>query len=155
MRGEALGLVYSRVTQLITAPDAPPFVGLAAERPRVAQRCASCNRALKKRGAAEHQVRWPAESVRGRGHAAVPRLASRYDRAVHSRDTSAEAAAIQHEAYRRIGSVGRFNIAAELTNVVRELARAGIRKRHPEYSSEQVSKELARYIYPLNTARED
>jgi hypothetical protein len=83
------------------------------------------------------------------------RPASRYDRPVHSRDTSPEAAAIQHEAYRRIGSVGRFNIAAELTNVVRELARAGIRKRHPEYSSEQVSKELARYIYPLNTARED
>jgi len=69
---------------------------------------------------------------------------------VHARDTSPEAAAIQEEAYRRIGPSGRFNIAADLSNVVRDLARAGIRLRHPEYTSEQVSKELARYIYRLN-----
>jgi len=77
---------------------------------------------------------------------------------MHARDTSAEAAAVQQEAYRRLGAVGRFNIAAELTNAVRELARVGIRRRHPGYSPEQISAELARYIYRVsrtNTTRED
>jgi hypothetical protein len=75
---------------------------------------------------------------------------------MHARDTSAEAAAIQEEAYRRIGAVGRFNIAAELTNVVRELARAGIRRRHPDFTPEQVSNELARFTYRLDiSSRED
>lgn len=63
------------------------------------------------------------------------------------RDTSAEAAAIQYEVYRCLGPSGRFRIAAELTNVVRDLARAGIRKRHPDYSPEQVADELVRMIY--------
>ena len=48
---------------------------------------------------------------------------------------------------------GLFNIAIELTNVVRELALVGIRRRHPDFSSEQVSQELARYIYRLNRSR--
>jgi hypothetical protein len=63
---------------------------------------------------------------------------------MRSRDTTPEAAAIQEAAYRRIGPTGRFNIAAELSNVVRELARAGIRRRHPDYTAEQISEELAR-----------
>jgi hypothetical protein len=68
---------------------------------------------------------------------------------MHARDTSAEAAAIQEEAYRRIGPEGRFNVAVELTNVTRELARAGIRTRHPDFTPEQVSRELTRYLYGL------
>jgi len=73
-----------------------------------------------------------------------------------ARDTSAEAAAIQQEAVRRLGPSGRFNVAAELTNMVRELARAGIRRRHPEYDADRVSKELARIIYGVSADdRED
>lgn len=75
---------------------------------------------------------------------------------MHARDTSSAAAEVQYESYRRMGSAGRFNVAAELTNVVREMARAGIRKRHPEYTSEQVSEQLAWYIYRQKaTDRED
>lgn len=75
---------------------------------------------------------------------------------MHARDTSPEVAAIQHEGYRRMGPSGRFRAAAELTNFVREFARAGIRKRHPEYSEEQVTRELARLVYQLNAdSRED
>jgi hypothetical protein len=49
-----------------------------------------------------------------------------------------------------MGPAGRFRVAAELSNVVRELARAGIRKRHPEYTAEEVSKQLTWYVYRLN-----
>lgn len=63
---------------------------------------------------------------------------------------------MQEDAYRRLGPAGRFRIAAELTNAIRDMARAGIRKRNPEYTSEQVSKELCWYIYRLNADdRED
>lgn len=75
---------------------------------------------------------------------------------MHARDTSPEAAAIQHEAYRRLGPEGRFRVAADLTNTVRELARTGIRRRHPEYTAEEGSAELVRFIYRLSAAdRED
>jgi len=75
---------------------------------------------------------------------------------MRARDTSAEAAAVQEAAYRRIGPVGRFNVAAELTNVTRELARAGIRMRHPDFTPEQVARELTRYLYGVTIdSRED
>ena len=76
-----------------------------------------------------------------------------YHAVVHARDTSAEAAAVQYEAYRRLGPAGRFLVAAELTNTVRDLARAGIRSRHPAYSSEEVETELVRMIYGPNGRR--
>lgn len=38
-------------------------------------------------------------------------------------------------------------IAAELTNVTREWARAGIRTRHPDFTLEQGARELTRYLY--------
>jgi hypothetical protein len=66
---------------------------------------------------------------------------------VHARDTSAEAAAAQYESYRRLGPAGRFLVAAGLTNAVRDLARAGIRSRHPDFASEEVESELVRIIY--------
>jgi hypothetical protein len=79
-----------------------------------------------------------------------------HDGSMHARDTTPEAAAIQHEAYRRIGSAGRFNIAAELTNIIRDMALAGIRRRHPEFTPEQVSAQLVWYIYRQNAEdRED
>lgn len=69
---------------------------------------------------------------------------------MHAKNTTTEAAAIQAETYRRLGPAGRFRIAAELTNAVREIARARIRKRHPEYTPEQVARQLALSIYGLN-----
>ena len=66
------------------------------------------------------------------------------------RDTTPDAAAMQEESYRQMGPSGRFHVAVELSNVVRELARAGLRKRHPEYTAEQVSRQLAWHIYKLN-----
>jgi hypothetical protein len=75
---------------------------------------------------------------------------------VHTPDTTPEAAAIQVEAYRRLGPAGRFKVAAELTNMVRQLAVAGIRRRHPEYTADEVAKELVWILYRVNAdSRED
>jgi len=57
---------------------------------------------------------------------------------------------MQIESYRRMGPSGRFAVAAKLTNLVRELSRAGIRKRHPDYDAEQVSRELVWIMYRLS-----
>jgi len=69
---------------------------------------------------------------------------------MHARDTTPEVAAMQEESYRQMGPAGRFNVAAELSNIVRELARAGIQRRHPEYSTEEISNQLVWYVYGLN-----
>jgi hypothetical protein len=58
-------------------------------------------------------------------------------------DTTPEAATIQEEAYRRLGKAGRLKIAFELSDLVRALAKAGIRKRNPEYTPEQIVAALA------------
>jgi len=63
------------------------------------------------------------------------------------RDTSAAAAAHQLELYRLAGPQRRVEIAAELSDAVRELARAGVRLRHPEFSDDQVRRELLRIFY--------
>jgi hypothetical protein len=62
-------------------------------------------------------------------------------------DTTPEAAAIQEEAYRRLGKAGRLKIAFELSDLVRALAKAGIRKRNPEYTEEQVMRLLTHQLY--------
>lgn len=85
-----------------------------------------------------------------------PNVVTRYHPVVmHARDTSPEAAAVQYEGYRRIGPSGRFAAAAELTNVVRELARAGIRMRHPEYTAEEISREFVSIVYRQNQDRRE
>ncbi len=53
-------------------------------------------------------------------------------------DTSAEAAAVQIEAYRRMTSAARLHAALELTELSRALLAAGVRRRHPEYDDEQL-----------------
>jgi hypothetical protein len=62
-------------------------------------------------------------------------------------DTTPEAAAIQDTTYRNLGKTGRLRIAFELSDLVRALAQAGIRKRNPEYTAEQVAAELSRQLY--------
>ena len=64
-------------------------------------------------------------------------------------DTTPDAAAVQEAAYRHMGGVGRLRIALDLSNIAHALAETGIRKRHPEYTAEQVTAALARQIYPM------
>ena len=65
-------------------------------------------------------------------------------------DTKPEAAAVQEAAYRRLGKMGRLKVAFQLSDLVRALAQAGIRKRNPEYTAEQVIAALSRHLYGLD-----
>jgi len=62
-------------------------------------------------------------------------------------DTSSEADAVQLEAYRRMGGAGRGQVMFRLNELVREAAKAGIRRRHPDYDDEDVLRALARLLY--------
>ena len=53
-------------------------------------------------------------------------------------DTSAEAHRLQTRIYRDMGGAGRLAVAFELSDMTRRLTEAGIRRRHPDYSDEQV-----------------
>ena len=62
-------------------------------------------------------------------------------------DTSPLMAATHLQRYREIGSVGRARIAAELSDMLRDLAAAGVKHRHPEYGEEQVHAEVLAIFY--------
>lgn len=62
------------------------------------------------------------------------------------RDTSPEAYRVQMDAYRRMGGAARLAIAFELTEFTRDLARAGIRQRHPEYTETQIAAAFRRLV---------
>lgn len=62
-------------------------------------------------------------------------------------DTTAEAALVQTEAQRRIGGAGRLRIAIEMSELTRQLARAGLRTRRPELDEEHLDAELIRELY--------
>jgi hypothetical protein len=73
------------------------------------------------------------------------------------RDTSLDAFRIQLEIYRRMSPEERLQQALQWSEDVRELGRAGIRLRHPEYSEQEVQMasirlrlgdELFRRVYP-------
>ena len=64
-------------------------------------------------------------------------------------DTTPRVAAIQLQLYRDAGPSRRAQIAVELSDAVRETALAGIRRRHPEYSDEQVRAEFLRIVYGI------
>lgn len=73
------------------------------------------------------------------------------------RDTTADAAEAQINAYRRMGPDGRLRVGLELTEMSRQLMRQGIRHRHPEYDEADVESaflllwlgpELFRQVYP-------
>ena len=59
-------------------------------------------------------------------------------------DTTDEAHRLQGEIYRRMSGRDRLAIAFELTDMVRRIAMAGIRARHPHYTDEQVFRAWAR-----------
>lgn len=62
-------------------------------------------------------------------------------------DTSPEAHARQIQLYREAGTQRRAEMVDEMSELVRELARAGVRSRHPEFSEEQVTAEVRRIFY--------
>ena len=67
-----------------------------------------------------------------------------YSSKVRARDTTPGSHEAQLQAYRRVGPAGRAIIAARLSADTRELARGGIRARHPEYTDEEVERALRR-----------
>jgi hypothetical protein len=62
-------------------------------------------------------------------------------------DTSREAAEIHLAMLRALGPSGRVHIAIELSDAARETALAGIRRRHPEYSDDEVSRAFLTLLY--------
>jgi hypothetical protein len=59
-------------------------------------------------------------------------------------DTSPEIAAMQAEILRRMSFSQKFAALSELCELTRELARAGVRREHPEWTEAQVVRELLR-----------
>jgi hypothetical protein len=68
-------------------------------------------------------------------------------------DTSPAVAETHHRLYREIGEAGRAQIAAELSDLLRDLAVAGVRHRHPEYNDEQVLAEVLAVFYGRRPSR--
>ncbi len=63
-------------------------------------------------------------------------------------DTTPEAHAAQVAVWRGMSPAARAAEAVALSVAVRDLARAGIRARHPEYRAAQVERALLRLLYP-------
>lgn len=70
-----------------------------------------------------------------------------YHRIIVALDTSPAMAAAQLQLYREAGEAGRAQIAAELSDLLRELAIAGARQRHPDFSDEQIHEEVLAVFY--------
>jgi hypothetical protein len=62
-------------------------------------------------------------------------------------DTSPRVAALQNQLYREVGPAGRARITVELSDMLRDLAAAGARHRHPDYDEEQVQSEVLAVFY--------
>jgi hypothetical protein len=58
--------------------------------------------------------------------------------AILSRDTSPEVERVQIELLRQAGPTRRFALARSLSQTVMQLARGGIRRRHPDVDEEEV-----------------
>jgi hypothetical protein len=66
---------------------------------------------------------------------------------MHPRDTTLESHEVQLQVYRRLGATGRARLAGRLSADTRELTRAGIRVRHPEYTEEEVELAIRRLLF--------
>ena len=64
-------------------------------------------------------------------------------------DTSPEVFAYQIDRYRELGPSGRSRMAAELSDTVRQTSLAAIRRRHPEYSEDEVRRTFVRVVYRI------
>ena len=61
-------------------------------------------------------------------------------------DTSKEAAKVQAEALRRMGLSGRAELTMQLCDNLRQITKAGIRHRHPDYTDQQITQAYLRLI---------
>ncbi len=73
---------------------------------------------------------------------------------LRSPDTSSEADRLQVEFYRKMGGTGRVAIMFRLNELARQVARAGIRSRHPEYDDEELRLAYARLVLGDDVTRE-
>jgi hypothetical protein len=62
-------------------------------------------------------------------------------------DTSPAAQAVQLEIHRAMSGEQRIQLAFEMSLFARELARAGIRREHPEWPESRVARELLRLAF--------
>jgi len=62
-------------------------------------------------------------------------------------DTSQTAAELQLSIYRKLTGSQRLAIAFDLSQTVRELALARLRRQHPEWSDLDLKRELIRYAF--------
>jgi hypothetical protein len=69
-------------------------------------------------------------------------------------DTLPEARAAQLEAQRRLGPEGRFLTACQMSQSLRDLAMARIRRRHPNLDERGVRELLMRELYGLRADTE-
>jgi hypothetical protein len=58
------------------------------------------------------------------------------------KDTTPDAFARQMDGLKRMDSHERLRLSFEMSDELREIAKAGIRARHPEYTDSQVDEEL-------------
>ena len=68
-------------------------------------------------------------------------------------DTSAAAHALQLRLYRQMGPERRVEIAAELSEAIRDACRTGVRIRNPDFSDTEVAREVVRIFYGRDTRR--
>jgi hypothetical protein len=61
-------------------------------------------------------------------------------------DTTAEAARVQIEIYRRMAPEQRLQQAFDLSEFTRELSAGGVRARHPDYTERQVQLAVIRLV---------
>lgn len=62
-------------------------------------------------------------------------------------DTHTEAAKIQDEIFHRMTPAERVRLCFEMSESMREIARAGLRRRRPDLTEEELSRELIRLMY--------
>ena len=66
---------------------------------------------------------------------------------VRSLDTSPDARRIQQAVWRRMSPSERVDLAVAMSEEAREIAAAGIRSRHPDWSGERVRHALLESLY--------
>jgi hypothetical protein len=62
-------------------------------------------------------------------------------------DTSPEAAAVHAEIFRSMTTAQRLRLALEMSESMRVVALAGLKRRHPELNEKELSRELMRIMY--------
>lgn len=80
-------------------------------------------------------------------------MAACYRAAVQARDTSFEAANLQIALLRELTPAARATMAAELSDAVRDTTLAGIRRRHPHLTGEEVARAFLALVYRHDSDR--